>query len=148
MDNYQSTTLIHADAAIVYKALTHDIARWWSEDFEGSGKTHGGTFTVRFGGNIYKVFAVEALETDTRVVWLVTDSVIDIPELQNRTEWVGTRIIWSIQADGLATLLNLVHEGLTPEVECYHICQAGWAQFVASLKAFAETGTGTPFKKS
>jgi hypothetical protein len=41
--------------------------------------------------------------------------------------------------------LTLVHEGLTPESECWSVCEPGWDQTVQSLVLLLETGTGRPF---
>lgn len=146
MESYNSVTVIKAEPELVYQALTAYVPKWWSELFEGSSDTPGATFTVRFGESIYKVFTVEALQLNTRVVWSVIDSVIDIPELENKSEWIGTSIEWDIKSEQHATVLTLSHIGLTPQIECYEICRAGWGQFLASLKAFAETGQGMPFQ--
>ena len=148
MENYQNTITLNANANTVYEALTKHIPQWWSELFEGTSDNEGATFTVRFGDNIYKTFEVTALEADAKVTWLVADSLIDLPQLTNKSEWIGTHITWEIKAQGNSTLLQLTHVGLTPVIECYEICQAGWSQFLASFKAFAETGNGMPFKVS
>ncbi|MDQ2874979.1 MAG: hypothetical protein M3Y33_09385 [Actinomycetota bacterium] len=37
------------------------------------------------------------------------------------------------------------HEGLSPQLECYDMCRAGWDQYLPSLRDYLETGTGTPF---
>jgi len=48
-------------------------------------------------------------------------------------------------ADG-GTELRFRHAGLTPRLACWDDCFAGWSYFMASIKAYAETGTGTPFE--
>ncbi len=41
--------------------------------------------------------------------------------------------------------LSFVHKGLTPDLNCYEICDAGWTHFIInSLKQYLETGTGNP----
>lgn len=146
MENYSNEIDVNASPESVYQALTKFIPQWWSAHFEGVSDKEGRIYTVRFGDSIYKTFEVTQLQPDEKVVWVVKDSVIDIPELKNKTEWIGTTINWEIEDRNDSTLLRLTHIGLTPRIECYDICQAGWAQFLSSLKAFTETGEGTPFK--
>jgi hypothetical protein len=76
----------------------------------------------------------------------VTDSLIDIPELDNKTEWINTKIVWEISSNDNQTELHLTHFGLTPQVECYNICESGWHNFTDSLTEFINTGIGKPFK--
>ena len=90
--------------------------------------------------------AVEELVPDKKVVWNVTASLIDIPELKNKTEWINTKIVWEISSTDSHTELHLTHFGLTPQVECYNICEDGWHNFTNSLSEFINTGTGKPFK--
>ncbi len=45
-----------------------------------------------------------------------------------------------------STLLHFEHEGLTPQLECYQICEDGWGHFLkTSLNKLVETGKGEPF---
>lgn len=147
MENYKTELEIKATAEKVYAALTQEIPLWWTEMFEGAADREQSTFTVRFGDSVYKTMAVTKLQPNVTVVWNVKDSLIQIPELKNQTEWIGTTIIWEIRPAGENCILQLTHVGLQPAVECYEICAAGWQQFTTSLKSFLETGKGTPFKQ-
>lgn len=53
---------------------------------------------------------------------------------------------FDIQAnpDGSSTLV-FAHLGLTPQLECYGLCNVGWNQYLASLKRYLEEGTGMPY---
>lgn len=146
MENYSQTILLNATADQVFSALTNHIPLWWTEMFEGSANKQGDRFTIRFGDNIFKTMKVQELSADAKVVWLVEDSLIDVPGLTKQKEWIGTTIIWEIIPKESNTELKLTHIGLSPEVECYEICSGGWQQFIGSLKLFLETGTGTPYK--
>ena len=147
MENYKSTITLKANTARVFTALTQEIPNWWTEMFDGTANKEGEEFTVRFGDNVYKTMQIAALVPNSKVVWYVKSSLIDIPELKNKTEWVGTTIIWEIEQNGDTTLLNLEHIGLNETIECYEICANGWQQFTNSLKLYVEIGTGNPFKK-
>ena len=146
MDNFKKTLLLQATNDKVFDALTNSIPKWWTEMFEGISNEQGQFFTIRFGTNVFKTMVVEELVPDKKVAWKVTDSLIDIPELKNKTEWINTQIVWKISSKDNQTELHLTHFGLTPQIECYNICESGWHNFTDSLSAFINTGIGKPFK--
>ncbi len=146
MDNFKKKIVFKATDNNIYEALTNTIDKWWTEMFEGKSNQQGEAFTIRFGANIFKTMLVEELIPDEKVVWRVTNSLIDIPELKDKTEWINTRIVWEISSADNKTELHLTHFGLTQHIECYNICEAGWQQFTDSLQSFIETGKGNPFK--
>jgi hypothetical protein len=145
MDDFKKTIILQATKKSVYHALTNSITKWWTEMFEGSSNEQGETFTISFGTNVFKTLKVEELIPNNKVAWYVTDSLIDIPELKNRTEWINTKIVWEIATQDDKTELRLTHFGLTPQIECYNICEAGWHNFTDSLSEFINTGIGKPF---
>ena len=133
----------------IYHALTARISDWWTSDFEGGASHPGDTFTVRFGSTFKTMRIVEAIPHRT-VVWLCTDQRIEMPEgmapLANPAEWVGQNIHWNIRAAGGGSVLEFFHEGLTPGVECWAVCESGWGQTLNSLVKLLECGTGQPFQ--
>ena len=62
------------------------------------------------------------------VVWLITESVLSF--IDNRDEWIGTKVIFDISKKDGKTQLTFTHEGLTPEIECYDSCAPAWTQYV------------------
>jgi len=147
MENYSITILLDAPAEKVFRALTNDIPLWWTEMFEGTSNKQGESFTIHFGEPVFKQFRVQELQANTKVVWYVEDSLLNISGLENKKEWIGTTIIWEIAEKNEGTALHLEHRGLHPTVECYQICSDGWKQFTASLKSHLESGKGTPYLK-
>lgn len=104
--------------------------------FEGSVHQKEDLFTVRFGKHVFKTMKVQEIANNSKVVWQVKNSLIAIPELKNQSEWIGTTIVWEINAETDFTGLQLTHIGLNHSVECYDICSNGWQQFIQSLKLF------------
>jgi uncharacterized protein YndB with AHSA1/START domain len=146
MDNFKKTIILQAaDVEKVFDALTNSVNKWWTEMFEGISNQEGQTFTIRFGANVFKTMLVEEIVPNQKVIWHVTDSLIDIPDLQNKTEWINTKIVWEMSSLSGQTFLHLTHFGLTPQVECYTICESGWHSFTDSLSEFIITGVGKPF---
>ncbi|WP_079241049.1 SRPBCC family protein [Chryseobacterium indologenes] len=147
VENYIHIIEINTTVDKVYHALTHEIPLWWTELFEGSSSEVGNLFTIRFGDQIHKTMRVKEVAANAKVVWLVEDSLIALPDLKNQTEWIGTTIVWEIEENKGISQIKLIHVGLNPAIECYEICSNGWMQFIGSLKKFLETGEGTPYKK-
>lgn len=145
--NYtQTIPLKNALPQKVFSALTVGIPNWWTEMFEGNSEMENSVFTIRFGEQVFKTMRVETLVTDEKVVWEVMDALIDFPELNNKYEWIGTRIEWKIIRRENDVELQLIHFGLTPEIECFTMCEAGWRSFTQSLSNYIQTGMGSPFQ--
>jgi hypothetical protein len=146
MNDFTANLIIHSTGSKIYDSLTNFLHKWWTEMFEGSAHEIGDIFTIRFGSEIHKTMKVEELILNQSVTWLVVDACIDLPELDNKKEWIDTRIIWTISTSASETTLKLTHIGLTPEVQCYDLCKNGWQSFLYSLKKYLNTGIGVPFK--
>ena len=146
MHSFKFDLLVAAPAAKVFEALTtqQGIQSWWTT-YSEVGTAVGEHITVRFGST-FKVMQIETLFPATEVRWRVVDAHLVVPGLARTNEWLGTTIVFQLvpQSDTV-TRLALEHIGLTPEVECYDICSQGWAQFLGSLKAYLETGKGSPY---
>ena len=143
---YQSSIVVHTSAAAIFTSLTTKIHEWWTESIEGSAKNSNDWFTVRFG-NTFKAFEVEEIIPDKKIIWKCIDARIDMPSLENKSEWTGTKIVWEMYPENGSTKLEMIHYGLTPSFECYEICENGWLQFLDSLKNFLSTGKGMPYRK-
>ena len=52
---------------------------------------------------------------------------------------------WDVSRQGDTTRVVMRHVGLTPEIECYDKCHAGWSHFVGtSLRKLLAEGQGLP----
>lgn len=130
-----------------FSAIANRIPDWWSREFEGAGNKEGGSFTVRFGTHdqSFKTMRIAKLDPGREVIWECTDALINLAELANKKEWIGTRMLWTIGRTGEGTRITLTHEGLTPASECYEVCNAGWNSFFSSLVKLLVTGSGNPY---
>ena len=80
---------------------------------------------------------------DERIVWLVTENHFSF--IENKTEWIGTRVVFDIVSKNGKTEVRFTHEGLVPRYECYDICSDAWGSYIrGSLKSLIETGKGSP----
>lgn len=145
--DYSINATVKNSPGEAFNAITDRIPDWWSREFEGAGNKEGESFTVRFGTHdqSYKTMKIVKLDADKQVIWECTDAFINLPELQNKKEWIGTKMVWTTEATDSGTIITMTHEGLTPEVECYEVCNAGWNSFFASLVKLLVTGSGNPY---
>lgn len=68
-----------------------------------------------------------------------------MPELNNKKEWIGTKIIWEILQNADTTTLLLTHQGLNSAIKCFEVCLDGWNSFLNSIDMLLTTGKGLPF---
>lgn len=115
------------------------VSRWWGPT-EGDAAV-GGTLVTSFGD--HGVNAMRVLEAGpARVVW---ESIVLDGSTSHAQEWLGTKMTFDIVPVEAGTELRFRHAGLTPQLECWDSCVAGWTYFMASIESVARTGVGTPF---
>jgi uncharacterized protein YndB with AHSA1/START domain len=135
--DYVSDLFFTAGPAAVFDALTTipGLSGWWA-NVTGSGAT-GGELTFSFYGTT-KVIRVEAAEAPATVRWTVLRDTMT-------PDWDGTTIAFElVSGEGGGTQLHFVHTGLTPQLECFDQCSAGWAYYLRSLVDYVDAGLGTP----
>ncbi|MEM7121384.1 MAG: SRPBCC domain-containing protein [Pseudomonadota bacterium] len=145
--SYEADVTLKARPSAVYAALaTEDgIKGWWTTDCD-VGSAVGDTATFRFG-RTWNTVRIDRLEPNREVRWHVTGQYHHAPDhLTETSEWVGTAIVFTLtEAPDGDTLLRFRHDGLTPELECYDICDEGWTFFLkTSLAGLVEHGKGQP----
>jgi uncharacterized protein YndB with AHSA1/START domain len=126
------------DAVLAALESTEAISAWWGPA-RGSA-LEGGTFRADFGDGRYHEIVVRSLQP-RRVVWTSASAP------HHHGEWEGTTMLFELAPDGAGTTLSFRHAGLTPELECYGNCSAGWTQVLASLVSYVDTGTGHPYRQ-
>ena len=68
--------------------------------------------------------------------------------IQDKTEWVNTRLVFDISPEGERTKIVFTHDGLTPDDECYQVCNDAWTGYIEnSLRNYIESGKGNPNPK-
>jgi uncharacterized protein YndB with AHSA1/START domain len=130
---------VNAPASKVYEALTTQAGYrgWWNGVAEVPAAV-GGEAQLRFvkdGMPVNMRFRIDAMKTDESVRW--TCIAHDMPS------WVGTSLNWALKSSGAETLVNFEHDGWKDEAP--GAVAQGWQHFLASLKAYVETGTGQPW---
>ena len=131
---------VPADRLFDAIATVDGVRAWWTPLVTGTSR-RGGTLRLGFEGMAEHIdLRVAASRRPALVEWTVLGhSSLD--------EWAGTTIRFAIAPAGdEACVLDFRHVGLSPKLECYDHCEAGWDHFLDSLVAFAERGQGAPFR--
>lgn len=136
--NYNCTFTVKNTPQEVSDSICN-VNEWW-------GNTEGGT-TRQNDEFIYRVgttwveFKITEMIPGKRIVWQATDC--ELPWLKDKKEWKGTSVTFDISTANGETQVSMTHVGLTPQVECYEDCKAGWNHFAGnSLKNLITTGKG------
>ncbi len=131
---------IEAPPENVFHAITlpDGITGWWANHVAVEPKV-GSLAEIRFdNGEVMKMEIID-LEVGKKVHWGVRFAPHQL--------WEGSMITWDLTPDEEGTRLLFGHHHLTVGAPGYGIEQtrAGWEYFLLSLKAYLETGKGTPY---
>jgi uncharacterized protein YndB with AHSA1/START domain len=139
MPDIRHRVVVTAPLAEVYDAVAtgEGISQWWTRDGVEGDSTEGAKLSFYFGfPDPAAVMEVTSLESGRRVAWHC---------VEGEAEWVGTDLRFELTESDAGTVLLFSHEGWRSPSEFMAHCSARWAYFLLSLKAYAETGRGTPF---
>ena len=149
MKPYECKISVTAPPAKVYAALTtaEGLCGWWTTHCE-VGTKPGSQSTFHFG-NTTSIFQIRKLVLEKEVRWHCVEYLMDFPTASKTDEWAGTSLVFNLAAaSNGGTDLHFVHDGLTPDLKCYALCEGGWDHFLkTSLKKYLETGKGEPYNQ-
>ena len=136
MQDYQSTVSAKISADEAFSKIAN-VSEWWTKGTTGNAKKVGDTFKVDWGETCVDFKIVEAVPSK-RIVWQVTDC--HLPWLKDKTEWKDTKVVWELATANGTTQVTMTHAGLTPAVECFNGCEAGWNFYFGKslLKLFTD----------
>ena len=147
MENQDFTTSILVDQTPeeAFNAI-NNVRGWWSEEIEGDTDKLHDEFTYHFKDVHRCTMKLIEVIPDKKVVWLVTDNYFNFTE--DKTEWIGTKIIFEISRNDKQTKIDFTHQGLVPDYECYQVCNDAWSNYIKnSLRNLITTGKGQPNPK-
>lgn len=136
------TNQVHLSAAPerVFEILTTaaEFTAWWAPATGSAAE--GGELRITFDGlDDPLVLRVRQAARPAELIW-------EVRECAFLPDWVGTTPVITLSQDGTGGCdLRFRHEGLSPRLECYEMCRAGWDQYLPSLRDYVETGTGNPY---
>lgn len=138
MANIEQLQIVHAPAAVVYKALTtaKGLSEVWTRDLTVHDQI-GEVNEFHFGDNDLTKMQIVELIPSKRIEWLCTES---------DPEWVGTTISFELKEKGSKTDIILRHMNWKEVTDFYRFCNYNWAMFLYSLKTYCEEDTGLPYQ--
>lgn len=113
-----------------------EVREWWTTDFSGKAREVGDEFIIHHPGAHYARHRVMISVPGEQLVWLVTES--ELAWIKKKDEWTGTRMVFTLKPGSL----HFSHDGLTPDLQSYDRCSAGWTE-VISGKLFNYVNVGS-----
>lgn len=134
-EDFQRTKTFDSAPEVVLEALrsTDRIAGWWGSTTGSAAE--GDTFEVAFGEP--RIVIIAASVDARRVEW-------NVKRAAHTPEWDGTTIVFELEPAGAGTELRFRHHGLTPQFECFDMCNEGWTHYLGSLVDYVDRGAGRP----
>ena len=149
MKSYQKSIDVSAHSAAVFEAVTRGVEHWWTRPDQPLIRIGDRAKFTFPPGVSYWTFELTGMDHPSRVEWTCV-AALHIHEGQPKeieTERPDTKVARELTAQGDGALIRLEHAGLTPDLLCYDVCEAGWDMFfLGSLKQYLDTGQGAPHK--
>ncbi|WP_282089153.1 SRPBCC family protein [Aquimarina algiphila] len=145
--DFKKTIRVKASKEKAFEAITTEVNKWWGNVDNKVANEIGHEFSVFFEEDTEWRFVISELEEFRHVTWRCIYANHSFSGLKNiKKEWLNSEI--SFVFKGLSDEMievSFTYKGLTPNLNCYEICDAGWTHFIASsLKQYLETGIGAP----
>ena len=130
--NYRKSYEVKASAKQVFDAFSKELGDWWGNSHEGVNQV-GDTMMIGFEENP-KQWQFEAMELiDSKKIVLKCRHSNHQHEGLPATiqqEWLDSQLIWEFKQHNDHTEISFTHIGLTPELECFSVCQKGWDHYL------------------
>lgn len=147
--SYKKSIEVAASPATAFKAVTRGVEHWWTRPDQPLVRLGDRAKFTFPPGVSYWTFELTGMDGPSQVEWTCVDA-LHIHEGQPKeieAEWLDTKVLWDIRGHVDGTQIELQHAGLTPQLLCYDICEAGWDLFfLGSLKRYLDTGIGSPHR--
>ena len=142
-ENYTCSITANITAKEAFDGI-NQVSKWWIKNFKGSSEKINDEFIVQVGDNHYSKHKLIEVIPNKKIVWLVTESKLNWLK-NDKQEWTNTKMSFEIFTKDGQTVINFIHIGLEPEVECYNNCVKGWDQILkTSLFKQLTEGKGQP----
>lgn len=140
--DFATSILVDQSPTEAFHAI-NNVRGWWSEEIEGGTEELNDVFDYHFRDVHRCQMKLTEVIPDKKVVWLVLDNYFNFTK--DKSEWIGTKIIFEIVKKDNKTEIRFTHQGLVPEYECYEICHDAWSGYIHnSLRDLIATGRGKP----
>jgi hypothetical protein len=121
--DFTATFCVEQSPQIVFDSAKN-FRVWWSEEIDGSREKLDEVFYYHYKDiHLCKIKLIELI-SGKKLVYQVIDNQFSFTE--DKSEWIDTKLIFTISGEGGKTKLLFTHEGLVPEYECFEICNEAW----------------------
>lgn len=143
--DYMATIWVEQNPHVVFEAAKNFRA-WWSEEIEGNTENLNEVFFYHYKDvHLCKIKLIK-LVPDKELVYQVVDNQFSFTK--DKSEWLNTKLIFTISSEGGKIKLLFTHQGLVPDYECYKICYDAWGNYIGkSLYDLITIGHGHPNPK-
>jgi hypothetical protein len=143
--DFTTTLLVDKTPKEAFDAIIN-LRGWWSKGIEGNTDKLNAEFIYHYKDIHYCKMKLVGLVPGKKVVWLVLNNYFKFTK--DKSEWIGTKLVFDISQKGTQTEIRFTHEGLVPQYECYEICKEAWTNYIKdSLYSLITTGKGQPSSK-
>jgi uncharacterized protein YndB with AHSA1/START domain len=140
--DFTTTILVDQSPEKAFNAI-NNVRGWWSEQVEGDTGKLNAVFDYHFQDVHRCKMKITELVPAKKVVWDVLENHFKFTK--DKSEWVGTKIVFEIAGKNGKTQIRFTHQGLVPEYECFDICRNAWTGYIQnSLRDLITTGKGKP----
>ncbi len=141
-DGFTTSFTVEQTPDQVFAAI-NNVRGWWSGEVAGETNKPGAEFIYRYKDMHKTTQKVTEFVPGKKVVWHITDA--ELTFVKDKTEWIGTDIVFQIARKGGKTELRFTHVGLVPAFECYGGCSGAWGSLVeGNLRKLITTGKNQP----
>ena len=145
MSDFTATFVVDQTPEEAFEAITNPRG-WWAENIKGNTDVLGEEFTYSYGDTHRCQLKLTEAVVGKKVVYHIVDNYFNF--VDDKTEWIGTDLIFDIADKDGKTEVNFKHQGLVPEYECYDVCSNAWGTYInSSLPRLIKTGKGRPNPK-
>ena len=124
-------------------AAINRVCDWWSGYIQGPTDHLGAEFTYQYEDLHRSRQKITEFIPGQKVTWQVLDAYLSFVE--DKTEWTGTTITFTLSQKGDQTEVRFTHSGLVPARECFDSCSNAWSFYINdSLRSLITTGRGAP----
>ena len=136
--SFTTTFLVDQDPGEVFDAI-NNVSGWWSGEIHGEAGRLGAEFTYDVPDVHHSRQRVTEFVPGKKIVWRVTEASLSF--VKDKSEWVGTDIVFEINRKKDQTEVRFTHMGLEPNHECYNACSNAWGLLVnKNLRGHIMTG--------
>jgi len=143
--DFTTTILVERTPEQAFNAI-NNVRGWWSEEIDGATDKLNSVFDYHYEDVHRCKIKIIELVPNKKTVWSVLENYFKFTK--DKSEWIGTKIIFEISEKDDKTEIRFTHEGLVPEYECFEICRDAWSTYIQnSLRSLIITGKGQPNAK-